>query len=87
MPHDSTSTISSGPTAHLTADAVDAVLRSASSDGRKLAELRGMVALSRRALAPVPEPVRLDARKWPDLRAASPTGALQHPVDRYDPRD
>lgn len=86
MRHDPTRTLAPDPVAHLTADAVDAVLRSASSDGHKLAELRGMVTLSRRALAPAPEPAGKDVRNWPILSVASPTGALL-PVDRHDPRD
>lgn len=82
MPNDPTSPLTARPTAHLTADAVDSVLRSTGTCERKLSDLREMVTLSRRALDPPPE-TRKDARAWPILIPSDPL----RPVDRYDPRD
>lgn len=73
-------------TARLTADAVDAVLRSSASSDDKVSELLGMVALARRLDAP-PNLTR-DARNWPILTPAS--GVIPLPasrVEKYDPRD
>ena len=74
-------------TARLTADAVDAVLRSGKPNYVQLAELRAMVETARRLDRPPLSPAH-DAGSWPILTPASGVIPTPYGDERpYDPRD